>query len=70
MPSDEPATVMSHDPALFLDTPPRARGHDREDGKDLYVTAGLGTGILPVRFDIRPEIAILTVRATAPKRDG
>lgn len=40
-----------------------AHGHVREDGKDLYVTAGLGTSILPVRFNIRPEIAILTVGA-------
>ena len=38
-----------------------AYGHIREDGKDLYVTAGLGTSILPVRFNMPPEIVILTI---------
>jgi predicted MPP superfamily phosphohydrolase len=40
-----------------------AYGHIREDGKDLYVTAGLGTSILPVRFNMPPEIALVTIAA-------
>ena len=43
-----------------------AYGHIREDGKDLFVTAGLGTSILPVRFNMPPEIALLTLAAAAP----
>lgn len=35
----------------------------REDGKTLYVTAGVGTSILPVRFLNPPEIVLITLRA-------
>jgi uncharacterized protein len=38
-----------------------AIGHVREDGRDLFVTPGLGTSILPVRFRVPPEISVLTV---------
>jgi YD repeat-containing protein len=40
-----------------------AYGHIREDGKDLYVTSGLGTSIIPVRFNMPPEIALVTIAA-------
>ncbi len=43
-----------------------AHGHIREGGKHLYVTAGLGTSILPLRFNMPPEIVILTL--SAPER--
>ena len=33
----------------------------REDGRDLFVTPGIGTSILPVRFGVPPEISVLTV---------
>jgi uncharacterized protein len=36
-----------------------ARGHVVEDGKHLFVTSGVGTSILPVRFLVPPEIAVL-----------
>jgi len=39
------------------------RGHIRENGKDLFVTTGIGTSILPFRFLVPPEIAILTIYA-------
>lgn len=39
-----------------------AYGHIREDDKDMYVTSGIGTSILPVRFNMPPEIALLTIR--------
>ena len=40
-----------------------AYGHIREDGNDLYVTAGIGTSILPIRLNMPPEIAVITLRA-------
>ena len=38
-----------------------AYGHIRENGKDMYVTAGIGTSFLPIRFNMPPEIALITV---------
>jgi len=38
-----------------------ARGHVVEDGRHLFVTSGLGTSILPVRFRVPPEIALLRI---------
>lgn len=40
-----------------------AAGHVVEDGRHLFVTTGVGTSILPVRFGVPPEIAILTLRS-------
>jgi predicted MPP superfamily phosphohydrolase len=40
-----------------------AAGHIVEDGRHLFVTTGLGTSILPVRFGVVPEVAVLTLRA-------
>jgi len=40
-----------------------AYGHVRESGGDLFVTAGVGTSILPVRFNMPPEIVLLTLRS-------
>ncbi len=40
-----------------------AAGHVREDGKDLFVTTGIGTSLLPFRFLVPPEIAVLTLRS-------
>lgn len=39
-----------------------AAGHIVEDERHLYVTTGVGTSILPVRFGVPPEIVILTLR--------
>ena len=39
-------------------------GHIFENGHHLFVTTGIGTSILPVRFRVTPEIAILTVNGT------
>lgn len=38
-----------------------AAGTIRENGKTMYVTTGVGTSILPVRFRVPPEIVVLTV---------
>jgi len=37
-------------------------GHLSENGHHLFVTTGIGTSILPVRFRVPPEIVILTIR--------
>ena len=39
-----------------------ACGLIEEDGKTLYVTAGIGTSILPVRFLNPPQIVVITIR--------
>lgn len=39
-----------------------AAGHVEENGKHLFVTTGIGTSILPLRFRVPPEIAVLNVR--------
>ena len=39
-----------------------AAGPIVEGGRHLYVTTGLGTSILPVRFRVPPEIVLLTIR--------
>jgi len=39
-----------------------AAGHVHENGKDLFVTTGIGTSILPIRFMVPPEIAVVTIR--------
>lgn len=44
-----------------------AAGHVVEDGRHLFVSTGLGTSILPVRFLVPPEITILNLRADATK---
>ena len=40
-----------------------AYGHIHENERDLIVTSGVGTSILPVRFGRRPEIIELTISA-------
>lgn len=39
-----------------------AAGLAEEDERKVYVTTGVGTSILPVRFLVPPEIAVLTLR--------
>ncbi len=39
------------------------RGHIYENLVDMYVTSGIGTSILPVRFLVPPEIVVLTLRS-------
>ncbi len=38
-----------------------AFGHVVEDGRQLYVSGGVGTSIIPARFRVPPEIVILTL---------
>lgn len=39
------------------------RGHVVENNHHLFVTSGIGTSILPVRFGVTPEIVVLTLRS-------
>ena len=39
-------------------------GNIKENGVDMFVTSGVGTSILPFRFMMPPEIAVLTIRST------
>lgn len=41
-----------------------AAGHVRDRGLDIFVTTGVGTSILPFRFMVPPEIAVLTIIST------
>jgi predicted MPP superfamily phosphohydrolase len=38
-------------------------GHIRENDVDMFVTSGIGTSILPIRFMMPPEIVVLTIRS-------
>lgn len=38
-----------------------AYGHIQEGGRDMIVTGGIGTSILPVRFGRRPEIVLIEI---------
>jgi predicted MPP superfamily phosphohydrolase len=37
-------------------------GHVFENGHHLFVTTGIGTSIVPVRFGVPPEIVLLEVK--------
>jgi hypothetical protein len=39
-----------------------ASGDVRENGKVLFVSTGIGTSILPVRFRVPPEISVIEIR--------
>jgi predicted MPP superfamily phosphohydrolase len=38
-----------------------AAGHIVENGRHLFVTTGIGTSILPIRFRVPPAISVLTI---------
>ena len=38
-------------------------GHVRENNVDMFVTTGIGTSVLPIRFMMPPEIAVLTIKS-------
>lgn len=42
-----------------------AAGHVYDGGKDMFITTGVGTSILPFRFMVPPEIAVLTLRSAS-----
>lgn len=44
-----------------------AYGHIREQDVDMFVTSGIGTSILPIRFLVPPEISVLTINSENQK---
>lgn len=46
-----------------------AIGHVIEEGRHLFVSPGLGTSIMPVRFLVPPEISVLWLRAQQAPKD-
>jgi predicted MPP superfamily phosphohydrolase len=42
-----------------------AAGHILEDKRHLFVTTGIGTSIIPIRFRVPPEIVVLTLKTSA-----
>lgn len=44
-----------------------AAGHIFEKNHHLFVTTGIGTSIIPVRFRVPPEIVILTLKVSTPQ---
>jgi predicted MPP superfamily phosphohydrolase len=40
-----------------------AQGEVSENGVPMYVTSGIGTSIMPIRFGVPPEIVVLTVKS-------
>jgi len=53
-------------PSLFGER--YAIGHVLDNGRHLFVSPGIGTSIIPVRFLVPPEISVVTVRSTASKQ--
>jgi len=43
-----------------------AYGHVVEDGRNMFVSPGLGTSILPVRFRVPPEVTLLVLNPNTP----
>ena len=43
-----------------------AIGHIEEKGRHLFVSPGIGTSIMPVRFRVPPEISVVTLRRAQP----
>ncbi len=37
--------------------------HIKENDLDMFVTTGIGTSVLPIRFLVPPEIAVLTIKS-------
>ena len=38
-------------------------GHAEVDGKHVYVTSGVGTSVIPFRWRVPPEIAVVTIKS-------
>lgn len=47
-----------------------AIGHIVEDGRHLFVSSGVGTSIVPVRFLVPPEVSVLRLRTAGAEGGG
>jgi hypothetical protein len=43
-----------------------AIGHIVEDGRHLFVSSGIGTSVVPIRFLVPPEVSVLRVGSSPP----
>mgnify|MGYP001297396336 CR=1 FL=1 len=50
-------------PKAVFNDPRFMYGHAVVDGKHVYVTSGVGTSVIPFRFRVPPEIAVVTLRS-------
>jgi len=50
-------------PKAVFNDPRFMYGHAEVDGKHVYVTSGVGTSVIPFRFRVPPEIAVVTLRS-------
>lgn len=50
-------------PTMIVNDKRFADGHAVVDGKHVYVTSGVGTSVIPFRFRVPPEIAVVTLRS-------
>ncbi len=41
-------------------------GHVEEGAEQMFVTSGIGTSLLPLRFRVLPEVAVITLSSNAP----
>ena len=58
-------------PSAFLAHSHRLKWHVRDDvGRDLFVSPGIGTSIVPMRLGVPPEISRLTLRSAAKAADA
>lgn len=51
-------------PKAFVNDPRFMYGEAVVDGKRVYVTGGVGTSVVPLRFRVPPEIAVLTIKSS------
>ncbi len=49
-------------PKAVFNDPRFMDGHAVVDGKHVFVTSGVGTSVIPFRFRVPPEIAVVTLR--------
>ncbi len=50
-------------PKAVFNDPRFMDGHATVDGKHVYVTSGVGTSVIPFRFRVPPEIAVITINS-------
>ncbi len=50
-------------PLAVFNDPRFMDGHVAVDSKHVYVTSGVGTSVLPLRFRVPPEIAVVTINS-------
>ncbi len=50
-------------PKAVFNDPRFMDGHAVVDGKHVYVTSGVGTSVIPFRFRVPPEIAVVTMNS-------